>query len=201
MWTTPPCSVWRCASIVDGTWGFAADAELDPAAAERAAQHAVRVARALRALNRDPVVLADEPVYRDAEWVSHYLIDPFAIPDADKVAQLLDYSERLSAADGVDHVTARLMQVKEQSYYADSFGSRITQQRVRLNPDLEAIRVDQSAGAFETMRTLTPPAGRGWEFVTGADGVWDWDAELAAIPEWLAEKAEGPASRPARPTW
>ncbi|NUS44848.1 MAG: TldD/PmbA family protein, partial [Mycobacteriaceae bacterium] len=151
------------------------------------------VARALRPLNRDPVALAAEPVYPDAEWVSRYEQDPFTVPDADKVALLSDYSDRLAAADGVDHVTAGLLQAKEQTYYADTFGSRITQQRVRLHPSLEAIRVDPAAGSFETMRTLAAPAGRGWEYVTGADGVWDWDGELARIPQWLAEKAKAPS--------
>ena len=84
--------------------------------------------------NRDPVTLADEPVYADATWVSPYLEDPFATPTAEKVGLLVDYSGRLQAADGVDHVTASVLQVKEQTFYADLAGSSITQQRVRLHP-------------------------------------------------------------------
>ena len=111
----------------------------------------------------------------------------------------MTYSARLAAADGVDHVTASLDQVKEQVFYADTAGSRITQQRVRLQPQLEATAVDQEAGLFETMRTLAPPVGRGYEFVTGADGIWGWGDELARIPEWLAEKVKAPTVE-ARPT-
>src|SRR5690606_7311871 len=114
---------------------------------------------------------------------------PFEVPTAQKVALLQEYARRLAAADGVDHVTASVLQVKEQTYYADTAGTVITQQRVRVHPELEAVTVDSTAGVFETMRTLAPPAGRGWEYVTGADGVWDWDDELARIPGWLAEKA------------
>ena len=40
------------------------------------------------------------------------------------------------------------------------------------------------------MRTLAPPVGRGWEYLTGTG--WDWDAELAQIPELLAEKMRAP---------
>ncbi|WP_026342703.1 TldD/PmbA family protein [Nocardia sp. BMG111209] len=178
--------------IVDGTWGFASHADLNPATAAEVARTAVTVATTLRALNREQVALAPEPVYAGAEWVSPYLVDPFDVPTPEKVALLQDYSERLTAADGVDHVTASVLQVKEQTFYADTAGSRITQQRVRLHPVLEAITVDPSAGAFETMRTLAAPAGRGWEYVTGADGVWDWNTELARIPEWLAEKVKAP---------
>jgi TldD protein len=165
--------------IVDGTWGFASHAQLTPAVAADTARTAVRVATVLRELNRERVELAAEPVYTDVSWVSRYETDPFAVPTPDKVALLTDYSERLSAADGVDHVTVNLLQVKEQTYYADSAGSRVTQQRVRVHPALEATTIDKSAGVFESMRTLAAPVARGWEYVTGADGVWDWNTELA----------------------
>ncbi|VFA90960.1 protease TldD [Nocardia farcinica] len=182
--------------IVDGTWGFASHAALTPATAAEVARRAVTVATALRALNRERVELAPEPRYPGAEWVSAYDIDPFTVPTAEKVALLQDYSERLAAADGVDHVSAAVLQVKEQTYYADTAGTVLTQQRVRLHPQLEAITVDSAAGVFETMRTLAAPAGRGWEYVTGADGVWDWDDELARIPGWLAEKVKAPTVSP-----
>lgn len=178
--------------IVDGTWGFASHAELSPETAAEVARRAVTVATTLRALNRERVELADEPVYADAQWVGDYGIDPFEVPTPEKIALLQDYSERLSSADGVDHVAAHVLQVKEQTYYADTAGSSITQQRVRLHPQLEAITVDPAAGAFETMRTLAAPTARGWEYVTGADGLWDWTGELTQIPEWLAQKVKAP---------
>ncbi|WP_194813685.1 TldD/PmbA family protein [Nocardia sp. XZ_19_385] len=179
--------------IVDGTWGFASAAALTSDTAAEVAQRAITVAKTLRALNREKVELADEPRYDNAQWASPYALDPFAIPTADKVDVLQDYSSRLSAADGVDHVTASVLQVKEQTFYADTAGSSITQQRVRLHPVLEAITVDSASGVFESMRTLAAPAGRGWEYVTGADGIWDWDGELAQIPAWLAEKVKAPS--------
>ncbi len=177
--------------VVDGTWGFASHAELGTHAAAETARKAVEVAIALRALNRERVELANEPVYSNATWVSDYDIDPFEVPTADKVGLLAEYSSRLAASDGVDHVTASVLQVKEQSFYADLAGSSITQQRVRLHPQFEATTVDRSVGAFETMRTLAPPVGRGWEYL-GETSTWDWADELARIPEWLAEKVKAP---------
>lgn len=178
--------------IVDGTWGFASHAELDPTVAADTARRAVRVATTLAPLNAERIELAPEPVYRDATWVSDYRIDPFAVPAAEKIAVLGEYSGRLLAADGVDHVSAGLHTAKEQTFYADSFGSSITQQRVRVLPTLEAVAVDTAAGSFETMRTLAPPSGRGWEAVAG-DDVWDWTAELAELPSLLAEKTKAPS--------
>ncbi len=184
--------------IVDGTWGFASHAELDTDVAAETARRAVQVARVLAPLNAETIELAPEPAYSDVSWVSTYRIDPFAIPAADKVGLLEEYSGRLLAADGVDHVSASMHAVKEQTFYADTLGSSITQQRVRVQPTLEAVTVDAAAGSFETMRTLAPPTARGWEAVEG-DDVWDWSGELAELPTLLAEKAKAPSVTP-RPT-
>ena len=177
--------------IVDGTWGFASHAELDPAVAAETARRAVRVASTLASLNAERIELAAEPVYPDAHWVSDYVIDPFDVPSTDKIGVLAEYSGRLMAADGVDHVSASLYAVKEQTFYADTFGSSITQQRMRVQPDLEATAVDTAQGTFETMSTLAPPTARGWEAVAG-DDVWDWSTELAEMPSLLAEKIKAP---------
>lgn len=176
--------------IVDGTWGFASHAELSPPVAADTARRAVATANTLAALNAERIELAAEPVYRDASWVSSYDIDPFDVRTADKIDVLEDYSARLLAAPGIDHVSATLTAVKEQTFYADTFGSTITQQRVRVLPVCQAVTV--TADGFETMRTLAPPTARGWEAVAG-DGVWNWSAELAELPPLLAEKVRAPS--------
>jgi TldD protein len=178
--------------IVDGTWGFASHAELAPTVAAETARRAVRVAATLAPLNAERIELAPEPVYSDVTWVSDYLVDPFDVPAAEKIGVLDEYSGRLLAADGVDHVSAGLQAVKEQTFYADTFGSSTTQQRVRVQPTFDAVTVDAAAGTFETMRTLAPPTARGWEYVAG-DDVWDWSGELAELPSLLAEKTKAPS--------
>ncbi|MFP5371936.1 MAG: TldD/PmbA family protein, partial [Actinomycetes bacterium] len=177
--------------VHEGTWGFAAGVVLTAAEAVRLAEQAVAVAKVSAAINSDRVELAPEPVYPDATWVSEYETDPFAVPDPEKSALLTEFSEQLMAADGVEHVQAACMLVKEQKYYADTAGTRTRQQRVRLNPHFTALTVDRSTGSFGSMRTLAPPAGRGWEYLT--DGRYDWRTELAEIPELLREKTKAPS--------
>jgi TldD protein len=181
--------------IVDGTWGFASHADLTPEVAAATARRAVQVARTLRALNAENVRLAEEPVYPDAEWVSSYETDPFEVATADKIDVLQDYSDRLSSADGIDHVSAGFHGVKEQTFYADVYGSSITQQRVRVLPTLEAVAVDVAAGSFDSMRTLAPPTARGWEAVVD-DGIWNWSDELSELPSLLCEKVKAPSVTP-----
>ena len=177
--------------IVDGVWGFASHVELTPERAAATAERAVTVARTLAPVAIERVERASEPVHADAVWVSAYDIDPFTVPTREKVELLGEWSQRLLAADGVDHVRAGLAQVRESKFYADTSGTSTTQQRVRIEPGFTATTVDRAAGAFETMSSLAPPAGRGWEYVTGTG--WDWDGELAQLPELLAEKAKAPS--------
>jgi TldD protein len=177
--------------VYEGTWGFAAGVVLTAAEAVRLAEEAVAVAKVSAAINTDRVELAPEPVYADATSVSDYAIDPFEVPDAEKSALLIDLSEQLMAADGVEHGQTRCMHVKEQKYYADTAGTRTRQQRVRIHPEFTALTVDRATGQFESMRTLAPPVGRGWEYLT--DGSWDWRRELAEIPELLREKTKAPS--------
>ncbi len=180
--------------IHEGTWGFAAGVVLTAAEAVRLAEEAVVVAKVSAAINTDRVELAPEPVYPDATYVSDYEIDPFDVGDADKTGLLAEFSERLLAADGVEHVQSSCMHVKEQKYYADTAGTRTRQQRVRIHPEFTALTVDRASGSFESMRTLAPPAGRGWEYLTG--GSWNWERELAEIPELLWEKTKAPSVQP-----
>jgi len=177
--------------VHEGTWGFAAGVVLTAAEAVRLAEEAVAVAKVSASVHSDRVELAPEPVYPDVEWVSDYEIDPFDVPDAEKTALLTELSERLMAADGVEHVQSSCMHVKEQKYYADTAGTRTRQQRVRIHPEFTALTVDRATGSFESMRTLAPPVGRGWEYLTGDS--WDWRGELAEIPELLQEKTKAPS--------
>ena len=171
--------------IVDGTWGFAASVELSTESAVRTAEEAIRVAQVSAAISSERIELAAEPVYSDVTWVSSYAIDPLSVSVADKVARLAEWSNRLLARGPVAHVSAKLEQVVENKFYSDLAGTTTTQQRVRLHPQLEAHGTDEPTGRFDSMRTIAPPVGRGWEYL---DGGYDWDDELAQIPDLLAEK-------------
>ena len=65
-----------------------------------------------------------------------------------------------------------------------------------MEPSLTATAVDSDTGAFETMSSLTPPVGRGYEYLT--DGTWDFDTEIATMGQQLAEKVKAPSVQPGR---
>ncbi len=180
--------------VVDGTWGFASGVDLTTEAAAHAARQAVEVAKVAAAMNTEPIELAPEPGYGDVTWVSAYHTDPFSVSVADKVALLTQWSTILLGHPAVSHADASLSQIRECKFYSDG-ATTATQQRVRLYPALTAVAVTDD-GRFDTMRTLAPPAGRGYEYLTGTG--WDFDAELAELPDLLAAKLAAPSVRAGR---
>lgn len=189
---TPTTSACRSGSSRTAPGASPPGIDLTPDGAARVAAQAVEVAGVARAVNREPIELAPEPVHGERTWISAYDIDPFDVPTADKIALLAGWSRRLLGDDRVDHVDATLLQVKENKFFADLAGTVTTQQRVRLHPVVNAVGI--AGGLFDTMRTLAPPAGYGWEWLSGEH--WDWDGELARVPELLAEKLAAPSVDP-----
>jgi TldD protein len=188
--------------VVDGAVGFAATVDVRPEQAANLVREAREMARVTSRAGGGRVELAPEPSHGDVSWTSAFEIDPSTVPLADKVALLSDWSRRLGEHAVVSHTSASLLAVSEQTYLADLNGTRATQHRVRLQAQLEALALSENG--FETMRTLAPPVGRGWEFLTGPAGAgggvgaagsggWDWDGELAEMPELLAEKVLAPS--------
>ena len=104
-----------------------------------------------------------------------------------------EYSGRLLAADGVDHVSAVVTAVKEQTFYADTFGSSITQQRVRVHADAGGghrrrrrgqLRVDAHAGAADGAGL-----GSAWPATRSGTG----PTSSPQLPSLLAEKVKAPS--------
>ena len=180
--------------IVNGAWGFASSPDVSIASAKKMAEIAVSMAKTSKPLSTEEVTLTPEPVYANQQWVSAYEIDPFAVSDHEKIGRLTELSAALLKASNVNHSSARSMYVKEQKHYADSYGTSTTQQRVRVQTQIEAISV--GAHGFESMRTLAQPAGYGWEWM--GNSVWNWDQEIAELPDLLAAKVAAPSVTPGK---
>ena len=180
--------------ILNGAWGFASGVVITPESAIQVAETAVAVAQVAASMTSRPVALAPEPTYDDVEWVSSYDIDPLSVPLAEKAALLGEWAGRLLDAPGVAHSSGMLQQVVENKFYADLAGTTTTQQRVRVEPEIEVFGVDEASGRFDSMRTIAPPVGRGWEYLT--DGSYDWQGELADLPALLVEKLAAPSVEP-----
>jgi TldD protein len=181
--------------VKDGAIGFAATVAQDLGGTAELLDQAVEVAALSARASRRRTELSAEPGHGEVEWTSLYRRDPSTVPFAEKVALLGDWSRRIMDAPGVDHVSVSVLAVTEDKYYADLSGTVARQRRVRIHPALEAVALGDG-GDFETMRTLAPPTGRGWEYLEG-DG-WDWDEELGRLPGLLVDKLSSPSVSPGR---
>ena len=177
--------------IHHGAWGFASGVVLTSDEAIRIAEEAVQVAMVASRMTTRKIRLAPEPVHEDVTWVSAYDINPLEVPVAEKSSLLVDWTRRLTAHDVVEHAAASLQQVQENKFYADLAGTRTTQQRIRMQPHFQAMGTHRETGVFDSMASVAPPVGRGWEFLDGSHH--DWDAELAEVPDLLAEKLAAPS--------
>jgi len=178
--------------VHSGAPGFAATVDLRPEAAATLAEQAVDIAQVVATSRQFPYELVGEPGHGHIEWSSPFAIDPCEVPLAEKIELLAAWSQRLLSATGVSHVSARVLAVTEIKHYADLAGTTAAQRRVRIHPAFEIVGLGND-GDFETMRTIAPPVGRGWEYLHG-DG-WDWESEISQLPEHLAEKLRSPTVR------
>ncbi|MDO4718846.1 MAG: TldD/PmbA family protein [Propionibacteriaceae bacterium] len=178
--------------VHQGAWGFAAGITLTPDAAAEVARQAVQVAKVSRPLAKVPIELADEPVHV-GEYVSSYERNPFEVPETERVGRLAELSQRLCASRGVSHVDSTVSYVQENTFFSNLAGTRTLQQRVRILPTFSVTAVH--GRGFDTLRTVAPPVGRGWEYLNGTG--WDFDAEIAELPDQLAELVSAPDVRAA----
>ena len=155
-----------------------------------------------RPVSAEPVELADEPVYAEADLVSAYDDRPVRRAGRGRRSALLAELDRAAARPRRRRPRRRqLHAVRENKFYADLAGTSTTQQRVRVQPELTAIAVDRSTGARSRPCAPSPrrsaaagstspaPAGTG-------------TPRSPRCPELLAEKMQGAvASRPGATTW
>ena len=177
--------------VVDGTWGFAAGVDLTPEAAAEVARQAVAVARTCRPVNTEPVELAPEPSHGTATWVSAYEIDPFTDPGGreDRAARRLEQP-------GAEAQGGRRTSTRACSRYWRTSSTPISPAPSPPSSGYGSSRMStppRSTRPGAASRPWTPsprpPAAAG---STRQGTGWDWDAELAALPDLLAEKLTAP---------
>ena len=176
--------------VHDGSWGFASHVDLTPESAGGSPSRQSRWPRSA------PASTAADRARRRAVLRRRHLglaydVDPFSVPDPDKVALLADWSAGCSPTTSSTTSTRRVHSVMENKFYADLAGTTTTQQRVRMHPRARGRRHRQGVRPLRHHAHPCAPVGRGWEYLTGTG--WDWAAELAELPELLAEKLRAPS--------
>src|SRR5258706_826110 len=90
--------------LVGNGWGFAASSDTSESALRAAAELALEVAAASHIATSDIVVLSDVAPHV-ANWSSHFEIDPWTIPLAQKIEHLLAATDPIRGDPLIRHVS------------------------------------------------------------------------------------------------
>jgi TldD protein len=153
-------------TIVNGAWGFAATNNMTKDGVVKAAREAARLSRAAKSVQRRPIELAPAPVVKGT-WMTPVTRDPLEVTIEDKVAMLFATNEAALRVPGIRFVSSGLQLLREIKTYANSEGTETTQTFIRVGPSFSATAVNSKG--FQSYTEELPPAGRGWEYVTGLD--------------------------------
>ncbi len=176
-------------ALVDGTWGFSATRELSKAGVSAAAREAVAIARANRVARDRAVELAPAPRVADATWKNAFEVDPWTVPLEDKVALLLRANAEGMKARNVKYVFSGMFFRKMERNYANTEGSVVAQTIVQSWAPIQFTAVSPDVSDFQNRGNMTPPVGRGYEYVSGLQLVEN-------ARRWGEEASEKLSARP-----
>jgi len=146
--------------LIDGAWGFASSALLEPDEAERVAREAAEVARASATARRDPVQLDDTPP-AGGRYATPVREDPFSVSLDEKVRILLEADREMAGVPGVTIREGSLDWARERKTFASSEGAHTEQEIVEAGGGIEATAVNDSE-----VQLRSYPQGGGGQLVT-----------------------------------
>lgn len=149
--------------LAKGAWGFASSSTVTKEEIVAAARNAVAIALANAAIQREPVVLAPVPSYRD-RWSTPITTNPFDVPLAEKVELLLGVNREALKTRGAKFCSSSLFAANEKKYFASTEGSTIEQDIYRIWPSFEVIAVSDDGTDFQSRASFAVPTGRGYEY-------------------------------------
>jgi TldD protein len=158
--------------LVDGAWGFAASARLDPDAVERVTREALAIARASGLARREPVVLDETPPVT-ATYRTPATEDPFAVSMDEKIGILMDADSAMAAVPGLAVREGSIQSARERKTFASSEGADIEQELMEAGAGIEATAFNANesqvrsypnssggqhvSGGFEAVRAMDLP--------------------------------------------
>jgi TldD protein len=160
--------------LVNGYWGFAATARLEPAEIDRTAKLAVEIAKAASRLPMDPITLTEvEP--QTGTWHSPMQEDPFNVPLEEKVALLMEATRRMQTVQGLAFAEGGIDLFRRRTWLATSEGTAVEQTTLQSGAGIEAVAI----GEGEMQRRSFPNSFRGHVSAAG----WEHIQKLGLIEE------------------
>ena len=180
-------------TLVDGAWGFAATSTLTKDSIANVTRLALEQAKANRASQLKPVILAPTPGNQVGEWKSPIKTDPFSVSIPEKVALLLAANEAAAKVKGVRQVQSSMFFLREEKTLMTSDGSYIVQTIYRTSPSMSITAVSDDRTDFQSRQSNDiAPMGLGYEHVINAK--LDENAT-----KWASDAVEKLSAKPVEP--
>jgi TldD protein len=173
-------------ALVNGSWGFAGTSDVSRAGVQAAAREAARIARAARAVQKRPIVLAPVKAVTGS-WRTPVQVDPLEVPIEEKVAMLLKANEAALKVPGIRFVNSGLALLREEKTLATTDGTLVSQTFYRVGPQFTATAI--ADGDFQSYTEELAPRGSGWEYVTSLDMPGNAERWAALAAEKLTAKS------------
>ena len=174
--------------LVDGTWGFAATARVQPKDVIQAAQKACQIAKGNAKVLSSKVELAPTRAHVDV-WQTPLEKDPFKIPIADKAEVLLEVGNTLLKVPGVKFANVGLETAFEWKLFASSEGAFIEQSITRLWPRYSATAIGSEGGDFVARDWDGQARQAGWEWIEQSGFLKD----ATGVGEYAVRKLKSPS--------
>jgi TldD protein len=116
--------------IVNGAWGFASTAQVNPDNIAKTTALAVEIALSSATLKKEDIHLTNEKVYKDL-WQTPYLIDPFSVSKKEKIDLMMRIDRILRKNKLIKVALSSMSFRREHQYLATSEGSFIEQVLLR----------------------------------------------------------------------
>lgn len=180
--------------LVDGTWGFAASQTVSKDNIADVTKRAVRIARANRSAQKQPVRLTPVESFQD-EWESPIEKDPFKVPIEDKIDLLLNVNTEALKVKGARFCSSFMLFLNEEKHFGSTEGSYIYQKAYRSWPSFTVTAIDPASGEFETREVSVLPMGLGYEYVEQSDLVGQAPEIAEEAVKKLTAKSVEPGKR------
>lgn len=156
--------------LLDGGWGFASSHDISRQEVVRVTDLAISIARASSRGNGAGVGLGP-PVTSQGRYQTPIEIDPFELPQEEKLAVLLTADSEMAGVLGVRVRRSNLTFIKENKWFANTEGAFTEQTIYEAGGGIQAVAI----GGGE-VQTRSYPSSFGRQQVTsGWEAVLDWD--------------------------
>ncbi|MGB9636702.1 MAG: TldD/PmbA family protein [Thermoplasmata archaeon] len=144
--------------LMYGAWGFASTNDITKRGIRKAAELAVRTARASATTTKEKVVLAPEETAIDS-YETHFVKNPWDISVEERVNYLLECEKRMRVSDRIK-LTLGYSEVWEESkVFGSTEGARISQRFVETGGGITAVAIETGE-----MQTRSYPTSFGGDY-------------------------------------